>query len=199
MRKLFVLSLLILAVSCMAGILYAEEEMYWDSPTLDPTITEKDFKLDYRVRSTPSFGDQEIYDDFRRPDWDSPEAQTAAPDEDVAPAAPLAPIQPARPALRSNAAPRSLTIQRPADRTPPTPTPSATQTGPKPAETSPLDEAESVIPRSDSRTQIQGNENKGGAQLQPASKKMRWGQAETQKADQKSDDQQKFQWGRKPQ
>ncbi len=193
MKKLLVFGLLILAVFCTAGMLYAEEEMYWDRPPADPTITDDDFKLDYRVRSTPSFGDQEIYDDFRRPDWDSSEAQTEAP------AAPVAPIQPARPAIRSDVTPRSLTIQRPADRTPPTPAPSATQTGPKPAETSPLDESESVIPRTDSRTQIQGNENKGGASQQPTSKKMRWGQVDTQKTDQKSDDQQKFQWGRKPQ
>lgn len=195
MRKLLVFGLLILVVSCTAGVLYAAEEMYWDTPPADPTITEDDFKLDYRVRSTPSFGDQEIYDDFRRLDLDTPQSG-AAESEDVAPAAPVAPIQPAQPALRSNVTPRSLTIQRPADRTPPAPAPSTTQTGPKPAETSPLDEAESVIPRAGSRTQIQGE---GAAAQQPATKKMRWGQVDTQKTDQKPDDQQKFQWGRKPQ
>ncbi|MBI5250915.1 MAG: hypothetical protein HY912_15615 [Desulfomonile tiedjei] len=209
MRKLLVFALIILAFSCMAGMLYAEEEVYWDRSTPpDATITDEDFDLDYTVRATKSFGDQEIYDSMLPPEIDSRAQQGTASEAVAAEAAPgpATPIQPPSPTVRSNVLPRGFTLP-PASRTPPSAATSVTQTTPKPAETTPGAEVQSVIPKSDSRTSIQDDDSKRGAAVQaagseadrPVSKKMRWGQADTQKPEQKADQQNKFQWGRQRQ
>ncbi len=136
MRKYLVFALTILALSSMAAVLHTEEEIYWDRSTPpDATISEDDFDLDYTVRATKSFGDQEVYDSFLPPEIDSPQpagvaSGTAAVEP---PAAAAAPIQP-RPTVRSNVLPRGLS-QPPAARTPPSPAPAVTQTAPTPAET----------------------------------------------------------------
>ena len=209
MKKSLVFALMVLAVTCMAGMLYADEEMYWDRSTPpNAAITDDDFDLDYTVRATKSFGDQEIYDSMMPPEIDSPPATSASAgtaDTDT-PAPVMAPIQPARPAVRSNVLPRGFT-QTPATRTVPTSVPSVTQTTPKPAETTPGAEVESVIPKPDTRTSIGVDESRRGTPVQaagteadrPTTKKMRWGQADSQKTEQNADQQTKFQWGRQRQ
>lgn len=209
MKKSLVFVLMVLAVTCMAGMLYADEEMYWDRSTPpNATITDDDFDLDYTVRATKSFGDQEIYDSMMPPEIDSPQATSASAgtaDADT-PTPATVPIQPTRPAVRSNVLPRGFT-QPPATRAAPTSVPSVTQTTPKPAETTPGAEVESVIPKPDTRTSIGVDEGRRGTPVQaagteadrPTTKKMRWGQADSQKAEQNSDQQTKFQWGRQRQ
>jgi hypothetical protein len=209
MRKILCIGLVLL---CACSAAYAEEEeIYWDRfPPSDPVITEDDYSLEFRVPSTKSFGDQEIYDSFIPPEIES------SPEEGNVPqaAASAPPIQTApSPAVRQDATPRSLTIQRPADRRPAAPAqPPAARTAPKQAETSPG--VESLLPGSESRTQIQDNEKRRGTPVQaaggeadkPSGKKMRWGQVDTQKKadqpspeEQQSDQKSKFQWGRQPQ
>ncbi|AFM22852.1 hypothetical protein [Desulfomonile tiedjei] len=201
MRKILCLGLILL---CACSAAYAEEEeIYWDRfPPADPVITEDDYSLDFRVPSTKSFGEQEIYDSFIPPEIE------ASPEEGNVPQA-AAPIQPApRPAVRQETTPRSLTIQRPADRRPAAPAqPPAARTAPKPAETSPG--VESLLPSAESKTQIQDEKKRGtpvqatgGEADKPSGKKMRWGQVDTQKKadqpapEQQSDQKSKFQWGR---
>ena len=208
MRKYLVFALTILALSSMAGVLHAEEEVYWDRSTPpDATISEDAFALDYTVRATKSFGDQEVYDSFLPPEIDSP--QPAGVDSGTAavetPTAAAAPIQP-RPTVRSNVLPRGFS-QPPAARTPPSPAPAVPQTAPTPAETTPGAEVQSIIPKTETRTSIREDESKRGAAVQatgneaPVAKKMRWGQVDTQKTEQKSEEksEQKFQWGRQRQ
>lgn len=204
MRKILCIGLMLL---CACSAAYAdEEEIYWDRfPPADPVITEDDYTLEFRVPSTKSFGDQEIYDSFIPPEIES------SPEEGDVPqaAASATPIQPTpRPAVRQDATPRSLTIQRPADRRPAAPAqPPAARTAPKQAETSPGVDA--LLPGSESKTQIQSEKRRGspvqatgGEGDKPSGKKMRWGQVDTQKkADQpapeeQSDQKSKFQWGR---
>ena len=113
----------------------------------------------------------------------------------------------ARPTVRSNVLPRDRTIA-PAPRRLPSEERSVTRTTPKPAETTPGAEIQSIIPKGDSGTSVSG-ENKRGTAVQaagteadrPVTKKMRWGQADTPKPDQKTEDktEQKFQWGRQRQ
>jgi len=210
MKKYLIFVLTILAISTMAGVLYAEDDIYWDFSTPpDSTITEDDFSLDYKVRSSKSFGDQEIYDSFIPPEIDSPDTSGSEPvaAEPGAVPAPTAPIQSARPPVRSNVLPRDLSAP-PTTRTTTRPAPPVTQTTPKPAETAPGTDVQSIVPRTETRTSIQSEKKRGTAAQageneadRPASKKMRWGQVDTQKSEPKVEEksEQKFQWGRQGQ
>jgi hypothetical protein len=199
MKKYLVFALTILVVSGVTAILHAEEEIYWDRSTPpDATITDDDFNLDYTVRGTRSFGDQEIYDSFVVPSVDS-ESESSAPSSASAEMAPT-PIPPARPVVRSNVLPRDRAVT-PAARRLPSEEPSVQRATPKPAETSPGAEVQSIIPRNEESKRGSAVQAAGSEADRPVTKKMRWGQNDGQKAEQKAEDKSetKFQWGRQRQ
>jgi hypothetical protein len=194
MKRLLLLGVMILMVCSPLAVTYAEDEVYWEGRTpADPTITDKDFRLDFKTPAAKSLGDLEIYD---QPKDIFAEDQSAAPTPPAAAARPTGPAAPAEPQLRPPVQPRSLT-RPPADVSPRTTgaTPRSTEIVPLPAETTP-GATESTIKRRQRSTtpQVQRSEEDRSApdELDKAGqKKMKWGQVDVKPAEPKG----KFQWG----
>jgi hypothetical protein len=190
---------MVLMVCSPLAVSYAEDEVYWEGITpADPTITDKDFRLDFKLPAAKSLGDLEIYD---QPKDIFEEEESAAPTPPAASARPSAPATPAEPQLRPPVQPRGLT-RPPADVSPRTTgtTPRSSEIIPQPTETSP-GSTESTIKRrrGSSATQVQQSDE-GRRTPAPASadeldragqKKMKWGQVDVKPAEPKG----KFQWG----
>ena len=63
MKRVLLLGVMILMVCSPLAVSYAEDEVYWEGITPEePTITDKDFRLDFKVPAAKSLGDLEIYD-----------------------------------------------------------------------------------------------------------------------------------------
>ncbi len=199
MKRVLLLGVMILMVCSPLAVSYAEDEVYWEGITpADPTITDKDFRLDFKTPAAKSLGDLEIYDQPKDIFEEEESAEQAPP---AASATPTAPVAPAEPQLRPPIQPRSLT--RPsADVSPRTTgtTPRSSEIIPQPAETSP-GSTESTIQRRQGSpaTQVQQSDE-GRSTPVPASadeldragqKKMKWGQVDVKPAEPKG----KFQWG----
>jgi hypothetical protein len=194
MKRLLLLAVMVVMVCSPLAVSYAEDEVYWEGSTAgEPTITDKDFTLDFKLPSAKSLGDLEIYD---QPKDIFEEDESAA-----APAEPTAPVATAEPQLRAPIQPRSLT--RPStDVVPPTPraTPRASEIIPQQAETNP-GSTESTIRRQKGSlpTQVQQSNEGTSASGSPSAdqldrageKKMKWGQVDVKSAEPKG----KFQWG----
>ena len=198
MKRVLLLGVMILMVCSPLAVSYAEDEVYWEGITpADPTITDKDFRLDFKLPAAKSLGDLEIYD---QPKDIFEEEESAAPTPPAASARPTAPVAPAEPQLRPPVQPRGLT-RPPADVSPRTTgtTPRSSEIIPQPAETSPGRTESTIRRQQKSRgTQVQKNEEDRSAPL-PASdeldkageKKMKWGQVDVKPSEPKG----KFQWG----
>jgi len=193
MKRVLLLGVMILMVCSPLAVSYAEDEVYWEGITPDePTITDKDFRLDFKVPAAKSLGDLEIYDQPK---------DIFEEDESAAPARTASPVAPAEPQLRPPAQPRTLT-RPPADVSPRTTgtTPRSSEIIPPPAETSPgTTESINQRRRGSTGTQVQQSDEGGRTPL-PASadeldragqKKMKWGQVDVKPAEPKG----KFQWG----
>jgi hypothetical protein len=171
----------------------ADEEMYWgQAPPTSAEITDKDFSIDFdKTQQSPTFGDQEIYDTYKTKDL-VPETQP-----EVSPTIQSStPIQPepavrTAPPIRTNiSAPISTQRSTPAS-TPSRVTPSV---APKPAETAPG----STPPSTNVNASVNGNVGSGtnpDDQDRPATKKMKWGQTESNSDESLN----KFQWGKQNQ
>lgn len=193
MKRVLLLGVMILMVCSPLAVSYAEDEVYWEGITPDePTITDKDFRLDFKVPAAKSLGDLEIYDQPK---------DIFEEDESVAPAVTTTPVAPTEPQLRPPAQPRTLT-RPPADVSPRTTgtIPRSSEIIPPPAETSPRT-TESINQRrqGSTGTEVQQS-NEGGRMPSPVSadeldragqKKMKWGQVDVKPAEPKG----KFQWG----
>jgi len=193
MKRVLLLGVMILMVCSPLAVTYAEDEVYWEGRTpADPTITGKDFRLDFKTPAAKSLGDLEIYDQPK---------DIFEEEESAAPARTTTPVTPAGPQLRPPIQPRSLT-RPPADVSPRTTgtTPRSSEIIPQPAETSP-GTTESVIQRrqGSTATQVQQSDEDRSTPV-PASadeldragqKKMKWGQVDVKPAEPKG----KFQWG----
>jgi len=193
MKRVLLLGVIILMVCSPLAVTYAEDEVYWEGRTpADPTITGKDFRLDFKTPAAKSLGDLEIYDQPK---------DIFEEEESAAPARTTTPVTPAEPQLRPPIQPRSLT-RPPADVSPRTTgtTPRSSEIIPQPAETSP-GTTESVIQRrqGSTATQVQQSDEDRSTPV-PASadeldragqKKMKWGQVDVKPAEPKG----KFQWG----
>ena len=193
MKRVLLLGVMILMVCSPLAVTYAEDEVYWEGRTpADPTITGKDFRLDFKTPAAKSLGDLEIYDQPK---------DIFEEEESAAPARTTTPVTPAEPQLRPPIQPRSLT-RPPADVSPRTTgtTPRSSEIIPQPAETSP-GTTESVIQRrqGSTATQVQQSDEDRSTPV-PASadeldragqKKMKWGQVDVKPAEPKG----KFQWG----
>jgi hypothetical protein len=194
MKRVLLLGVMILMVCSPLAVTYAEDEVYWEGITpADPTITDKDFRLDFKIPAAKSLGDLEIYDQPK---------DIFEEEESAAPVRTASPVAPAEPQLRPSTQPRSLT-RPPADVSPRTTgtTPRSSEIIPQPTETSPRT-TESIIQRrrGPSSTQVQQSDE-GRSTPVPASsdeldragqKKMKWGQVDVKPAEPKG----KFQWGR---
>jgi hypothetical protein len=195
MKRVLLLVVMVLMVCSPLAVSYAEDEVYWEGITpADPTITDKDFRLDFKLPAAKSLGDLEIYD---QPKDIFEEEESAAPAPPVASAGPTAPVAPAEPQLRPPVQPRGLT-RPPADVSPRTTgtTPRASEIIPQPAETSP-GTTESIKQRR-APTRVQQSNEGGRAPAassdeldMPGQKKMKWGQVDVKPAEPKG----KFQWG----
>jgi hypothetical protein len=195
MKRVLLLVVMVLMVCSPLAVSYAEDEVYWEGITpADPTITDKDFRLDFKLPAAKSLGDLEIYD---QPKDIFAEEESAPP---AASARPTAPVAPAEPQLRPPVQPRGLT-RPPADVSPRTTgtTPRSSEIIPQPAETSP-GATESVIKRRKGSTATQVQQSDEGGRTPAASadeldmagqKKMKWGQVDVKPAEPKG----KFQWG----
>src|SRR5208282_1109864 len=107
MKRLLLSAVTILMICSPLAVSYAAEDIYWEGRTpADPTITEKDFRLDFKTPAAKSLGDLEIYD---QPKDIFAEEESAAPAPPAASARPTAPVAPAEPRLRTPIQPRSLT------------------------------------------------------------------------------------------
>ncbi len=193
MKRVLLLGVMILMVCSPLVVTYAEDEVYWEGRTpADPTITDKDFRLDFKTPAAKSLGDLEIYDQPK---------DIFEEEESAAPARTTTPVAPGEPQLRPPVQPRSLT-RPPADVSPRTTgtTPRSSEIIPQPAETSP-GTTESVIQRrqGSTATQVQQSDEDRSTPV-PASadeldragqKKMKWGQVDVKPAEPKG----KFQWG----
>ena len=63
MKRVLLLGVMILMVCSPLAVSYAEDEVYWEGITpAEPTITDKDFRLDFKTPAAKSLGDLEIYD-----------------------------------------------------------------------------------------------------------------------------------------
>ena len=179
------------------AVAYAEDEVYWEgrSPT-EPTISDKDFRLDFRNPAARSLGDLEIYDQPK---------DIFEGDEAVAPSAPTpvapAPAEPAQVRPPTPIQPRSLT--RPSVDASPRATgtrPRSSEIIPQPAETSP-GSSQPIIQRQrgSSATEVRQSDEQRGTPVPDSleeadrhgEKKMKWGQVDVKPTEPKS----KFQWG----
>jgi hypothetical protein len=189
MKRVLLLVVMVLMVCSPLAVSYAEDEVYWEGITpADPTITDKDFRLDFKLPAAKSLGDLEIYD------------QPKDIFEEEESAAPAPPAASAEPQLRPPVQPRSLT-RPPADVSPRTTgtTPRSSEIIPQPAETSP-GTTESVTKRRKGSTATQVQQSDEGRRTPAASsdeldmagqKRMKWGQVDVKPAEPKG----KFQWG----
>ncbi len=169
----------------------AEDEMYWgQAPPTSAEITDKDFSIDFdKTQQSPTFGDQEIYDTYKTKDLTS-EAQPEA-----GPAIRSStPIQP-EPVVRTAPPPIRTNISVPTSTQRSTPSQKAPSVSPKPAETSPG----STPPTTNANSSVNGNVGSSTTdqddQDRPATKKMKWGQTESNS----EQSQTKFQWGKQNQ
>ena len=199
MKRVLLLVVMVLMVCSPLAVSYAEDEVYWEGITpADPTITDKDFRLDFKLPAAKSLGDLEIYD---QPKDIFEEEGSAAPTPPAASARPSAPATPAEPQLRPPVQPRGLT-RPPADISPRSTgtTPRSSEIIPQPTETSP-GSTESTIKRrrGSAATQVQQSDGDRSTPV-PASadeldrageKKMKWGQVDVKPSEPKG----KFQWG----
>jgi hypothetical protein len=194
MKRVLLLAVMVVMVCSPLAVSYAEDEIYWEGNTpAEPTITDKDFTLDFKVPAAKSLGDLEIYDQPK---------DIFEGDESAGTVAPNAPVATAEPQLRPAIQPRSLT--RPSvEAAPPAPraTPRASEIIPQPAETTPGSNEATIKRRQRSpSTQVQqSNENSSTSTSASAEeldragqKKMKWGQTDVKPAEPKG----KFQWGR---
>ncbi len=193
MKRLLLLAVTILMVCSPPAVSYAAEEIYWEGRTpADPTVTDKDFRLDFKTPAAKSLGDLEIYDQPK---------DIFAEDESATPATPTAPVAPAEPQLRAPISPRSLI--RPSAEVAPRArgfTPKSTEIIPQPAETSP-GSTESILQHEQGSpaTQIQQSDEERSTSVpgsvdeldRAGQKKMKWGQVDVKPAEPKG----KFQWG----
>jgi hypothetical protein len=191
MKRVLLLAVMIVMVCSPLAVSHAEDEIYWEGTTPgEPTITDKDFTLDFKVPAAKSLGDLEIYDQPK----DIFEGE-----ESSAQVEPTAPIATAEPQIRPPVRPRSLT--RPStDIVPPAPraTPRASEINPQPAETNP-GSAESTTRRQKGSLSTQVQQSNEGSitsadQLDRAGqKKMKWGQVDVKPAEPSG----KFKWGQR--
>jgi hypothetical protein len=195
MKRVLLLAVMVVMICSPLAVCYAEEEIFWEGITpSEPTITDKDFRLDFKTPAAKSLGDLEIYDQPK--DIFEDEASAAQ-------AEPTAPVAPAEPQLRPPIQPRSLTrpstdVAPPATRT----TPRASEIIPQPAETSPgSTESTSRRRQRTPATQVQQSDEDRGTSA-PASaedldkagqKKIKWGQVDVKPSEPTN----KFQWGQR--
>lgn len=191
MKRVLLLAVMALMICSPLAVCYAEEEIYWEGSTAgEPTITDKDFRLDFKTPAAKSLGDLEIYDQPK---------DIFEEEESAAPAQPAAPVAQAEPQLRAPVQPRSLT--RPSTEAVPSiqrATPRASEIIPQASETSPgSTESTSRRRKGAAATQVQQSDESLST---PASaedldrtgqKKMKWGQVDVKPSEPKG----KFQWG----
>ncbi len=198
MKRVLLLAVTILMVCSPLAVSYAAEEIYWEGITpSEPTITDKDFRLNFKTPAAKSLGDLEIYD---QPKDIFEEEESAEPAPPAASARPTAPVAPAEPQLRVPIQPRSLT--RPSVEVAPRPrgfTSKPSEIIPQPAETSPGTTESVVQPKQGTTgTQIQQSDKDSSKSVlgsadeldKAGEKKMKWGQVDV-----KPEPKGKFQWG----
>ncbi|MGB6066942.1 MAG: hypothetical protein WBG50_19225 [Desulfomonilaceae bacterium] len=200
MKRLLLLGVMMFVVCSPLIVSYADD-IYWErNPPEEPTITNKDFHLNFRTPPAKSLGDMEIYDqpkDIFEQEESATPAQSAAPTTAAVPEAPVSPTEPAirapmqqphsvtRPSGERSAGAPGFT-QRPTEIIP-----QATETGPSRSQAI-------VKPHQESPgTQIQpSGVNKPVPSsveevAKPGKKKLKWGQLDAQSAEPKT----KLKWG----
>ncbi len=200
MKRLLLLGVMIFVVCSPLIVSYADD-VYWDrNPPEEPTITNKDFDLNFGAPAAKSFGDMEIYDqpkDIFENEESATPATSATPTTAAEPGTPIAPTEPAiRGPIQQ---PRSVTRRsREGSVGAPGFTPKPSEIIPQATETAPGKKQSVVKPHRESpATQVQpSNVNKAAPasveeEAKPGKKKLKWGQLDVQSAEPKT----KLKWG----